>query len=189
MLPCSEARRGGFVHKMGQDCRKNFCKGKRMRNCSFGVRRMSLGWSGRLKILSTERSLLLDSAQAQGSCGRHMAEELQPESCINTCGCCSFGGRSVDTVEVTPLVGSRGSVFSKHLQKGCYLGQVSQQGPLPQATVGRDFGRGEVLLVCKGTLEVSLENWQNMPRHFVVSLRELDFLQIMWELSHNNIFV
>lgn len=51
----------------------------------------------------------------------------------------------------------------------------------------RAHERGEDLLVDKGTLEVPLENRQNVPKYFEGSLRELDFLQIMWELSQNNI--
>lgn len=52
-----------------------------------------------------------------GSYERHKAKGLQEKNCINSCGFCSFCGKIVvDTVEVTPLVDSSGSVFSKLIE-------------------------------------------------------------------------
>lgn len=108
--------------------------------------------------------------------GKEVANKL-----LNTCSFCSFGGRSVDTMQMPLPVGNSVSVFSKHGWKSCYLGKNISAG----ATAADK--RGEVLQVDKGTLEVPFVSQQNVPRDFVGSLS--NFLQIMFDLSQNNIFI
>lgn len=71
-----------------------------MRSCSFGSKTMA----------SSPDPMVLMKGTRQRGCRK--------KNCIDSCGFCSFCGKIVvDTVEVTPLVDSSGTVFSKLKEK------------------------------------------------------------------------